>query len=121
MVDAAVDVLYWIRVNTKQYSSIPMRTTKTISISIPPEQFKTAERLARKQNRTMSELFREGLRRLEQEEKHGINTELIVALRAVQEDARRAGLHKMTVREINREIKAVRSERRTKAAGRLGQ
>ncbi|HEX4137931.1 MAG TPA: hypothetical protein VHY84_25200 [Bryobacteraceae bacterium] len=93
-----------------------MRTTKSISISLAPEQFKIAERLARKQNRTMSELFREGLRRLEQEEKRGINNELLAALRAVQEDARRAGLNKTTMREIDGEIAAARRERRAKAA-----
>ena len=91
-----------------------MRTTKTISISLAPEQFKAAERLAKKQSRTMSELFREGLRRLEQEEKRGINTELVAALRAVQEDSRRAGLNKMTMREIDAEIAATRQDRRVK-------
>jgi Arc/MetJ-type ribon-helix-helix transcriptional regulator len=91
-----------------------MRTTKSVSISLPPEQFKFAERLAKKQNRTMSELFREGLRRLEREEKRGINTELLAALRAVQADARRAGLDKMTAREINAEIAASRLTRRAK-------
>jgi Arc/MetJ-type ribon-helix-helix transcriptional regulator len=93
-----------------------MRITKNVSISLPPEQFKTAERLAKKQNRTMSELFREGLRRLEQEEKKGINSELLAALRAVQEDSRRAGLNKMTMGQINAEIAAARRERRTGTA-----
>ena len=41
-----------------------MRTTKSVTISLPPEQLKRAERLAKKQSRTMSELFREGLRQL---------------------------------------------------------
>jgi hypothetical protein len=91
-----------------------MRITKSVSISLLPEQFKTAERLAKKQNRTMSELFREGLRRLEQEEERGINSELLAALRAVQEDARRAGLNRMTMREINVEIAAERRERRAR-------
>ena len=91
-----------------------MRTTKSVSISLPPEQFKTAERLARKQNRTMSELFREGLRKLEQEDKTGVNTELLTALRAVQQDARRAGLSKLTAREIDSEIAAARRGRRVK-------
>ena len=63
----------------------------------------------------MSELFREGLRRLEQEEKRGVNSELLAALRAVQGDARKAGLDKMTMREIDGEIAASRRERRTKA------
>jgi len=58
----------------------------------------------------MSELFREGLRRLEQEEKR-VNAELLAALRAVQEDARRAGLNKMSVREINAEIAGARRSR----------
>lgn len=90
-----------------------MRTTKSVSISLPPEQFKIAERLAKKQNRTMSELFREGLRRLEREEKRDINNELLAALRAVQAHARRAGLDRMTAREINAEIAA---SRRTKTS-----
>jgi Arc/MetJ-type ribon-helix-helix transcriptional regulator len=91
-----------------------MRTTKTLSVSLAPEQYKTAERLAKKQSRTMSELVREGLRRLEQEDIRGINAELVAALRAVQDDARRAGLDKMTMREINAEIAAARRERRAK-------
>jgi Arc/MetJ-type ribon-helix-helix transcriptional regulator len=93
-----------------------MRTTKSLSISLAPEQFKVAERLAKKQNRTMSELFREGLRRLEQEDERGINTELLAALRAVQDASRRAGLDKMTEREISAEISAARKERRAKMA-----
>ncbi len=39
-----------------------MRTTKTLSITIPPEMLSRAEALARKENRTMSELIREALR-----------------------------------------------------------
>lgn len=93
-----------------------MRNTKTLSISLAPEQYKTAERLAKKQSRTMSELFREGLRRLEREDKLGVNTELVAALRAVQQDARRAGLDKMTMREINAEIAVTRQGRRIKKA-----
>lgn len=91
-----------------------MRRTKTLSISLAPDQYKAAERLAKKQSRTMSELFREGLRRLEQEDKMGVNAELLAALRAVLDDARRAGFDKMTLREINAEIAAARRERRPK-------
>src|ERR1051326_9608191 len=43
-----------------------MRNTKVYSITMPPEMAKRAERLARKENRTMSELVREALRRYEQ-------------------------------------------------------
>ena len=39
-----------------------MRTTKVLSITLPPEMLKQAEQLAKKENRTVSELFREALR-----------------------------------------------------------
>jgi CopG family transcriptional regulator/antitoxin EndoAI len=38
------------------------RTSKTITISLPPEMAARAEALARSDNRTMSELFREAFR-----------------------------------------------------------
>lgn len=95
-----------------------MRTTKTVSISLPPAQFKAAERLAKRQNRTMSELFREGLRRLEMEEKRDVGQELLKALRLVQEDARRTGLDHMTEREIEAEIATARRSRRKARAAR---
>lgn len=44
-----------------------MRTTKTLSITIPPEMLSRAEALARKENRTMSELIREALRHYERQ------------------------------------------------------
>jgi metal-responsive CopG/Arc/MetJ family transcriptional regulator len=88
-----------------------MRTSKTISVSLPPTQLKRAEKLARKDNRTMSELFREALRQYQQRQEAPVNTDLIAALRAVQEDARRTGLDKLSKREINAEITASRRER----------
>jgi metal-responsive CopG/Arc/MetJ family transcriptional regulator len=39
-----------------------MRTSRTLSISMPPAQLKLVERLAKKENRTLSELVREALR-----------------------------------------------------------
>ena len=42
-----------------------MRTTEPISITFPPEMLKRAKRLAAKENRTMSELFREAFREYE--------------------------------------------------------
>ena len=44
-----------------------MRTTKTLSITIPPEMLSRAEALAKKENRTMSELVREVLRHYERQ------------------------------------------------------
>jgi CopG family transcriptional regulator / antitoxin EndoAI len=42
-----------------------MRTTKTLSVTLPPEMLTRAEKLAKKENRTMSELVREALRQYE--------------------------------------------------------
>ena len=40
-----------------------MRTAKTVSITLPPDLLAKAQVLAQREHRTMSELFREALRR----------------------------------------------------------
>ena len=40
-----------------------MRTAKTVSITLPPDLLIKAQETARRESRTMSELFREALRR----------------------------------------------------------
>lgn len=45
--------------------NITMRTSKTLSITLPPEMLIRAEEIARKEHRTMSELVREALRQYE--------------------------------------------------------
>ena len=40
-----------------------MRTAKTVSITLPPDLLFMAQEFAQKEHRTMSELFREALRR----------------------------------------------------------
>jgi metal-responsive CopG/Arc/MetJ family transcriptional regulator len=91
-----------------------MRTSKTLSVSLPPAQLKRAERLAKKENRTLSELIREALRHYEQKQQSPVNYNLIAALRAIQESAKRAGLDKLTEREIDAEVTAHRGERDNK-------
>ena len=44
-----------------------MRSTKVVSITLPPEMAAEAERLAKEEGRTMSELMREAFRRYRQE------------------------------------------------------
>jgi predicted transcriptional regulator len=44
-----------------------MRSTKTLSVTLPPEMLSRAEKLAKKENRTMSELVREALRYYERQ------------------------------------------------------
>lgn len=46
-----------------------MRTAKTVSISMSPEQLAATEKLAKAEHRTMSELIREALRRYQQEKR----------------------------------------------------
>ena len=40
-----------------------MRTAKTVSITLPPDLLTKAQEIAQREHRTMSELFREALRR----------------------------------------------------------
>ena len=84
-----------------------MRTTKTISVSLPPKQLKEMERVARRENRTLSELVRETFRRYQ--EGSQLPTTLAEALGWVREDAKRKGV-RLTQREIDAEIAAVRRE-----------
>jgi Arc/MetJ-type ribon-helix-helix transcriptional regulator len=88
-----------------------MRNTKTITISLAPEQLKRAQRLAKRQSRTMSELFREGLRRLERGEQQKPRADLATVLRLIRQSAQDAGLDAMTPREIKAEVQAERRER----------
>ena len=90
-----------------------MRTSKTLSISMPPAQLKDMEKLAKKENRTLSELVREALRQYQQG-RPAINNDLIAALRAVQSDAKSAGLDKLTMRQINAEVADSRRDKRAK-------
>ena len=95
-----------------------MRTTKVYSITMPPDLAKQAERLAKKENRTMSELMREALRRYQRPQVSFDASKYIIskiaptppALQAVLEDAKRKGTNKLTMAQINREVAAVRRQ-----------
>ena len=89
-----------------------MRTSRTLSISLPPAQLRESRRLARKENRTMSELVREALRRYQQAQDFALNSPLAMALAGLQVEALARGSHKLSKREIDREIAAARRERR---------
>ena len=86
-----------------------MRTSQTISISLPPAQLREAERLARKENRTMSELVREALRRYQQPDDPTIR--LAAALAGLQADARAKGTSRLSRSQNEAEINAVRRAR----------
>jgi predicted DNA-binding protein len=90
----------------------PMRTTKVYSITMPPNLAKQAERLARKENRTMSELMREAFRRYAQDTARQQQLQdLKLAVNALREEAKQTGADKLTMRQINAEIAAGRESR----------
>ncbi len=89
-----------------------MRTTKVYSITMPPDLARKAERLAKKESRTMSELMREALRRYDQAQASAspAMSEVLTLLRT---EARAKGLGRMTKRGIDKVIADTRSEMRT--------
>lgn len=89
-----------------------MRTTKVYSITMPPDLARKAERLAKKESRTMSELIREALRRYDQAQVSipPAMSEVLALLRA---EARVKGLSRMSKRDIDKVIAETRSEMRT--------
>jgi Arc/MetJ-type ribon-helix-helix transcriptional regulator len=101
-----------------------MRTTRVYSFTLPPEMAVQVERLAKKEHRTMSELVREALRRYQRPNPAALDTlELIrriapapAAFQAIREEARRKGVHSLSMREIDREVAAVRQLAKRKAA-----
>ena len=93
-----------------------MRTTKTLSVSLPPNQLKDMEKVAKRENRTLSELVRALFREYQERQKSPVNLELLAAIRGVQNDAVRAGLDKLTMRQIDAEIAAARRNRAKKKA-----
>jgi len=90
-----------------------MRTTKTLSVSLPPNQLKEMERTAKKENRTMSELIRELYRRYVSDE---ARREFGRALENLRTEAARTPAGKLTMRQIDAEIAANRKDRRRRAA-----
>jgi Arc/MetJ-type ribon-helix-helix transcriptional regulator len=91
-----------------------MRTSKSISISLPPAQLREALRLAKRENRTMSELIREALRRYQQPQTPAATpvSEWATALARLRADAEAKGTTRLSNRAINREIAAVRKRAR---------
>jgi predicted DNA-binding protein len=100
---------------------MPTRTTKVYSITMPPEMGRRAEQLAKRENRTMSELLRETFRRYENAEaERQMPADPTRARRLaqfqrlvgeLQQEAKQKGLDNTTMREIDAEIAAVRKAR----------
>ena len=101
-----------------------MRTTKSLTISLPPAQLRDMERTAKKENRTLSELVRETYRRYQREEEDRqftvdpIRAQRLLQLKQVvselRNEASQTGASKLTTRQINAEIEAYRQQKQKK-------
>jgi hypothetical protein len=80
---------------------------------MPPAQLKQAERLAKRENRTMSELMREALRRYVADTARDRQLERLKnAVEELRSQAKATPAGRLTMRQIDAEIKAARQERR---------
>jgi len=93
-----------------------MRTTKNLTVSLPPAMLRDMQKAAKKENRTLSELVRENFRRAQQQQDIDIY-QLIrqlapppPALQAMWQEAKRNGTDKLTMADIDREVAAVRRQ-----------
>ena len=94
-----------------------MRTTEPLSVTLPPQMLKRAKKLAARENRTMSELVREALRRYEQAaEAPAIRQDTLLqfqqAVDSLRRAAKRDGLDTLTTADLNKEIAEARRQRR---------
>lgn len=90
----------------------PVKTSRKLSISVPSAQLRAMERTAKRENRTMSELVSELYRRYVADEPRREFGRVVAALRR---DAAGTPAGKLTMRQIDAEIAAVRRERRRRS------
>jgi predicted transcriptional regulator len=77
-----------------------MRSTKTLSVTLPPDMLKRAQSIAKKESRTMSELIREALRHYERRSWWDDVNEYGLAR------AERQGVHEEDVDRLVHEVRA---------------
>lgn len=82
-----------------------IRTSRTFTISFPPELAEQVEQTAKAENRTTSELFREAFRRYRTQRAREI-------LRSSQEDFRRKNVKGYTADDVQRLVKESRAAKR---------
>jgi hypothetical protein len=87
--------------------SSPTRTTRTFTISFPPELAEQVELTAKAENRTTSELFREAFRTYQSQRMRRV-------LRESQQEFQRNNPAGYTESDVARLIKGLRAEKRAK-------
>jgi Arc/MetJ-type ribon-helix-helix transcriptional regulator len=98
-----------------------MRTTKNLTVSLPPAMLREMERVANRESRTLSELVREDFRRSQQPQLDVYKAIREMApppaeLRAMWSEAKRKGTDTLTSVQIDREVRAVRRRHNEKQA-----
>ena len=92
-----------------------MRTTKNLTVSLPPAQLRDMQRMARKENRTMSELVRETFRRYQEDRQLAADPararRLLELKQAVQELRNEAATSGLTARRITSEVETYRRQK----------
>ena len=83
-----------------------MRATRKITISMPADMAKEVKRLAKRENITMSGLFREAFRRYQPARKPVDDPEAIRRVMKVVEDAKRNPMHPDTLAAELRKVRA---------------
>lgn len=96
-----------------------MRTTKNLTISLPPAMLREMERVAKRENRTLSELIRENFRRSQQPQLDVYQLIRHMAppppeLQAMWDEAKRKGSHTLTPAQIDQEVRSVRRKHEKK-------
>ena len=101
-----------------------MRTTKNLTISMPPAQLRDMERTAKRENRTLSELVTESFRRYQRAEEDRrlaadpVRQQRLLDLKRAVDELRQetasTGTSKLTIRQINAEIEAYRRDKQKK-------
>jgi Arc/MetJ-type ribon-helix-helix transcriptional regulator len=99
-----------------------MRTTKNLTVSLPPAQLREMEKTAKKENRTMSELVRETFRRYQRDEEDRrlaadpVRAQRLLELKEtvteLRKEAVKTGLAKLSDRQITAEVEAYRQQKR---------
>ncbi len=92
-----------------------MRTTENLTVSLPPAVKREMERVAKRENRTLSELVRETFRYYQKPSVDVYDLIRQIAptapeIRAMQEDAKRAGTDMLTMAQVQRQVRAVRNQ-----------
>jgi CopG family transcriptional regulator/antitoxin EndoAI len=109
-------MLYWIPLQCNIASMAITRTSRVYTISLPPELARKAEALAKRDSRTMSELFREAFRTYYAQQSRKVLEEI-----GEYASRRSPGYMETDVPGLIKEVRSVTPARRRHRVGALGE